>query len=90
MTKKLGIAAALVVSVGILSAGTAYAASASSSASAEIVAAIAISNTVGLNFGQIASTGVAGTVTVDTAGARTSAGGVTLGNQIAATALAST
>lgn len=76
----------LVASFGL--AGSAAAATASGTASAEIVSAIAISNTTGLNFGQIAPSGSAGTVSVSTAGVRSSLGGVTLGNQVTVTAAA--
>ncbi len=70
----------------LFSAGIAAADTTSSSASAEIVSAIAITNTAGLNFGQIAPSGTAGTVTISTAGVRSSLGGVTLGNQVAVAA----
>jgi hypothetical protein len=70
--------AAAVIALGLLTAATVNAAT--SNASAEIVTPIAISNTVGLVFGQIAPTIAIGTVTVATNGVRTSSGGVTLGN----------
>jgi hypothetical protein len=72
--------AALAASFALISVGGAHAATDSSSASAEIVAAIAITNTVGLNFGQIAPSALAGTVSVSTANVRQGLGGVTLGN----------
>ena len=84
MIKQLSIVAAL--SLLLLSAVAANAATDSSSIDAEIVAAIAITNTVGLQFGQIASSASSGTVTVSTAGVRSSTGGVTLANGTAATA----
>lgn len=84
--RKINTAAMLVLLTSLLSAGIAAAATDSSTASAEIVSAIAISNTTGLNFGQIAPSGVAGTVSISTAGVRTSSGGVTLGNQVSVSA----
>lgn len=80
-TKNTAIAT-LALLAGLAQAGTAFAATASGTASAEIVSAIAISSTATLNFGQIAPSGTAGTVSVSTAGVRSSAGGVTLGNQV--------
>lgn len=78
--KSLPIAAALVLSAALVLTGTANAATASGSANASIVAALAISNTVALNFGQIAPTIAIGAVTVGTTGARSFTGGVTLAN----------
>jgi hypothetical protein len=80
-TKNTAIAAFALLA-GLASNGAAFAATASGSSSAEIVTAIAISSTATLNFGQIAPSGTAGTVTISTAGVRSSAGGVTLGNQV--------
>jgi hypothetical protein len=71
---------------GLASTGAAFAATASGTASAEIVSAIAVSSTATLNFGQIAPSGTAGTVSISTAGVRSSTGGVTLGNQVAVAA----
>ena len=79
-------ATAAVSFVSFLIAGNAMAATGASNADAEIVAAIAISNTVGLQFGQIAPSIAIGTVSVSTAGVRQGSGGVTLGNNTAATA----
>ncbi len=76
----------LAVALGLLAAASAFGATASSNANAEIVPAIAIANTAALEFGQIAASGSTGTVTISTAGARSSSGGVTLGNQTAASA----
>jgi uncharacterized protein DUF4402 len=79
--KNPAITAALVASLGLLSAGVANASgTAGSAAAAEIVSALSISNSVGLEFGQIVPSIVIGTVTVSTAGVRSSSGGVTLGN----------
>lgn len=83
---KLATATSLIALATLGLASAAAADTASGTASAEIVAAIAISNTTGLNFGQIAPSGTAGTVTISTAGVRSSAGGVTLGNQVAVSA----
>ena len=69
----LNLAAVLMTSVGLmaLSSSQAWAASAKSSADAEVVVPIGISNTAGMNFGRVAPTGVAGTVVLDTAGGQT-------------------
>jgi hypothetical protein len=72
--KQLSIASALALL--LLSDGAAGAAT--GTASAEIVSAITITNTVGLQFGQIAPSASPGTVTIATSGVRTSTGGVTL------------
>jgi len=83
--KTLSIPAILALSIGLLSAATADAATASSPASADLVPAIAITNTVPLEFGQIVPSATIGTVTVPTAGNRAISGGVTLANGIVAT-----
>ncbi|HXO20043.1 MAG TPA: DUF4402 domain-containing protein [Thermoanaerobaculia bacterium] len=81
--KNLAIATALVVSLGLLSAGTVHASgTAGGAAAAEIVSAISISNNTNLEFGQIVPSVVIGTVTMSTAGVRSSTGGVTLGNGV--------
>lgn len=60
-------------------AAGAYAqATASAAASATIVTPIAITKTVDMNFGNVATDGTAGTVVLDPAGSRTQTGGVTL------------
>lgn len=84
--KNLRITTALVASFAFVFAGAAQAAVDSSTASAEIVAALAIENTVALSFGQIAPTAIAGTVTVTPAGGRTGSANVTLGNKGTVTA----
>lgn len=85
--KNLTTAATLALSAVLLSAGAAHAAGTTgSSASAEIVAAVSISNNGGLNFGQIAPSAVIGTVTVAPNGDVSKSGGVTLGNGTTATA----
>ena len=70
---RLGFAVALVASTGFtaLSGTQAWAASASSTADAEVVLPIGISNTSGMNFGRVSPTGVAGTVVLNAAGTRT-------------------
>jgi hypothetical protein len=79
--KSIAIAAALVASLVLLSAGAANATgTAGGAAAAEIVSALSISNNIGLQFGQIVPSIVIGTVTISTAGVRSSLGGVTLGN----------
>ncbi len=82
--KKIAFASALALSLGLLSTGSANAATAT--ASATIISAITIVNSIGLQFGQIAPSASAGTVSVDTTGARTSTGGVTLTSSIPTTA----
>ena len=59
-------------------------------ATARIITPISIAKTADLNFGDVVSSGVAGTVAVDVAGARTSAGGASLGNGTGVTAAAFT
>jgi hypothetical protein len=83
---KLSSAVILAASLGLLPAVAAEAATTASSAGATIVASISISNTVGLNFGQIAPSAVIGSVTVATTGVRSSSGGVTLANGTTPTA----
>lgn len=70
---RLGFAVAVVASTGIaaLSASQAWAASASSTADAEVVLPISISNTTGMNFGRVSPTGIAGTVVLNAASTRT-------------------
>ncbi len=51
----------------------------SANATARIITPISIAKTADLNFGDVVASGVAGTVAVDVAGARTSAGGASLG-----------
>ncbi len=67
--KKLAVLVTLAASVGLLSAGTANAAT--GVATVQIVNAIAISNTVGLNFGQVIAGVGASVVTLTPQGVRT-------------------
>jgi hypothetical protein len=67
--KNLAIVTTLALSCGLLSAGTADAAT--GGATVQIVNAIAISNTVGLNFGQVIGGSGASVVTVTPGGIRT-------------------
>ena len=69
----LKLAAVLMAGTGLaaLSTSQAWAASDTSNADAEVVTPISISNTGGMDFGRISNTGVAGTVVLDTGGART-------------------
>ena len=60
----------------------------SANANARIVAPIAIAKTVDLNFGDVVPGGTVGTVIVDAAGARTSAGGASLGSSTGVAAAA--
>ncbi len=55
-------------------------ASTSASATARIVTPIAIAKVTDLNFGDVVSSGAAGTVIVTPAGVRSAGGGATLGN----------
>lgn len=84
--RKINTAALFILGFGLIFASQGMAATTSSSVGAEIVSAITITNTTGLHFGQIAPSSSAGTVTISTAGVRTSAGGVTLGNQVSVSA----
>ena len=84
--KKLALVATVAAAAVLLASSAANAASTASSASATIVAAIAISNTVGLNFGQIVPSIAIGTVAVGTDGSRSPNGGVTLSNGTLSTA----
>lgn len=85
--RKLAIVTTLAASIALFSAVPASAAGTTGSyVGVEIVAALSISNTVGLEFGQVVPSVVIGTVTVGTNGSRSSAGGVTLTNGTPATA----
>lgn len=66
-----------IVAVGFSSQVNAQA-TASASATATIVAPISITKTIDLNFGNVAASGVAGTVVISPAGARSTTGGVFL------------
>jgi spore coat protein U-like protein len=65
-------------------------ASTTANATARIITPISIVKTADLNFGDVVSSAVAGTVSVSVAGARASAGGATLGNGTGVTAAAFT
>jgi hypothetical protein len=82
--KNLTIASALALL--LLSAAAANAATTSSDTSAEILTAITLTNTIPLEFGEIAASAALGTVTVSTASVRSSTGGVTLAGLTPATA----
>ena len=73
-------------------AATQNSASTSATASAKIITPIAIAKTADLNFGDVVTGATTGIVTVTTAGARSSSGGATLGNNtgVAASAFAVT
>ncbi|MET0855399.1 MAG: DUF4402 domain-containing protein [Telluria sp.] len=60
--------------------GNAAAASANASATTTVVTPIAVAKAVDLAFGNIIASSTAGTVTVDTDGARSKTGGVSLGS----------
>jgi spore coat protein U-like protein len=80
------------IAVATLTAGSAFAqsnsASTSASASARIVAAIGISKTSDLKFGDVVASASLGTVVMTSAGARSATGGTTLGNTNGAAAAA--
>jgi hypothetical protein len=80
------------VAVSALSAGSALAqansAAANANANASIVTAIVLTNTAGLNFGDVVASSSSGTVVISPAGARGVGGGVTLGNTDGAAAAA--
>lgn len=84
----------LVLALGAMAAGLfsnqAIAASANASASAQVVTAISISNTAGLNFGRFAKGTASDIIVVSTGGIRTNAGTAVLQTGIAATAAAFT
>ena len=79
MNKKLLIiTGAAITSVGIYSASTFAANVANSTASANVVAPIDITEVDALDFGDIASDGTVGTVTYELGGTRTVTGGASL------------
>lgn len=71
-SNRFALLATVVAALGTLSSA-AIAATASGTASATVIAPITITSTTPLNFGSF-SNAAAGTVTIDTAGARTSSG----------------
>jgi hypothetical protein len=74
--KKVIIAAAIIIAATITQSANAQAATATGSASAKILAPIAIAAGAPLNFGTITASAVAGTVVITPAGARSVTGGV--------------
>jgi len=77
--KKLTILFAFLLVVGFSTNAFAQAnVTATASTTATIVTPLGISKTVDMNFGNVATNGVAGTVVLTPAGTRTSTGGVTL------------
>jgi hypothetical protein len=79
--KKLGLVAIGFIALGLLTTATASAqssATTSASASARVLAKITLAKVTDLNFGDLVAGAALGTVVVDTAGARTSTGGVSL------------
>jgi hypothetical protein len=74
----------LALAVATLSAGSAFAqantASANANASARVVAAITLTKTADLNFGDVVAGASLGTVVMTPAGVRSATGGTTLGN----------
>lgn len=73
------------VLVVLLTSSAARAATSSSAIGATILTPITLSNTAGLEFGEIGISASAGTVAVSTAGVRTSTGGVTLAGLVSPT-----
>ncbi|HEY3348631.1 MAG TPA: DUF4402 domain-containing protein [Thermoanaerobaculia bacterium] len=84
--------ATLALAAATLSAGSAFAQAntdtKSASATARVVAAIALTKTADLNFGDVVAGASLGTVVMTPAGARSAVGGPTLGNGAGATAAA--
>ena len=78
--KKLNLVAVLAVALTFVVVGRASAATATANAVAQIAAAISITKTDDLDFGQVVPSVDPGTVTVPLVGDRTVGGGVTLGN----------
>ncbi|MCM3875969.1 MAG: DUF4402 domain-containing protein [Thermoanaerobaculia bacterium] len=82
----------VLVVVGTLSAGSAFAQAntdtETANASARVVAAIALTKTADLNFGDVVASAAAGTVVMSPAGARSATLGATLGNANGAAAAA--
>jgi Domain of unknown function (DUF4402) len=77
--KKLTILFALLLVVGLSTSAFAQATvSATATTTVTIVTPLGISKTVDMNFGNVATNGVAGTVAMTPAGVRTPTGGVTL------------
>lgn len=70
------LAATALAGAAVMFASEAEAASATSNADAELVAAIGITNAAGLNFGKFANNGAGGTVVVSTAGTVSTTGDV--------------
>ncbi len=79
--KKLTLVALAFIAIGLLAAATASAqasATTSASASARVLAKIQLAKVTDLNFGDVVAGASLGTAVVDTAGARSSTGGVSL------------
>ena len=80
MTKSLTLAVLGASALLATASAPALAATASANAGATIVAAITISKTADLSFGNVVAGGSIGTVVLSTAGSRSVTGGTTLGN----------
>lgn len=77
---KIYLLIAGLLAVSTITPNAAIAADATATATAQIIAPIAIAKTTDMHFGQVVSSGVAGTVVLTPAGGRSVTGGVTLGN----------
>lgn len=76
--RRLHLALACALALGAASiGGSAVAATAAATATTTVITPLAINKMVDLSFGNIAASGAAGTVTVNTDGGRTFGGGVT-------------
>jgi hypothetical protein len=79
--KKITVALTIVgIAIGTTAFAAQNTATGTGTANARIITAISIVPGTALNFGDVVPSGVAGTVSVDAAGVRTSAGGASLGN----------
>ncbi len=78
------------LTIGSYALAQANSATATANANARIVTPISLTKTADLNFGDVVSSGVVGTVVVTPASARSATGGATLGNGAAVTAAAFT
>ncbi len=76
--KKLILSIAAIAMIALFSSSVMAQVTASATAAGTIITPIAISQSVDMNFGNVAPSGTAGTVVLSTAAVRTETGGVTL------------
>ena len=88
--KKVILTALALAVVSLAQSANAQSASANFAANARVVTPISIAKTADMNFGDVVPGGSAGTVILSTAGARSTTGGVNLGNANGAAAAAFT